>query len=71
VASPVLLIVVDSIVPSVFVPVEEVNPVAKVVTPLTLGMVALLIVAVEIVAVPIVAVPVEDVMFDPKVTLPS
>jgi hypothetical protein len=71
VASPVLLIVVEAIVPSVFVPVEEVKPVANVVTPFILGMVALLIVAVLIVAVPIVAVPVDDVMFDPKVIAPS
>ena len=71
VASPVLLIVVEAIVPIVFVPVEEVKPVAKVVAPLILGIVALLIVAVLIVAVPIVAVPVDDVMLDPKVIAPS
>jgi hypothetical protein len=70
VASPVLLIVVDSIVPSVFVPVEEVKPVAKVVTPLILGIVAELIVAVLIVAVPIVAVPVVAEMLELKVATP-
>ena len=69
--TPVLVKVVEAIVPRVFVPVEEVNPVAKVVTPFILGMVAELIVAVLIVAVPIVAVPVDDVMFDPKVIAPS
>jgi len=62
VTRPVLLIVVEAIVPSVFVPVEEVKPVAKVVTPLIVGIVAVLIVAVLIVAVPIVAVPVEAVI---------
>jgi hypothetical protein len=56
VAKPVLLIVVEAIVPSVFVPVEEVKPVEKVVMPLIAGIVAVLIVAVLIVAVPIVAV---------------
>jgi hypothetical protein len=76
VTTPVLLIVEDSIVPIVFVPVEEVNPVAKVVIPLILGIVAVEIVAVEIVAVlaesvPIVAVPVDIVTFDPNVTAPS
>ena len=71
VARPVLLIVVEAIVPSVFVPVEDVKPVAKVVAPLILGIVALLIVAVLIVAVPKVAVPVEAVMLDPKVIAPS
>jgi hypothetical protein len=76
VPTPVLLIVAEAIVPSVFVPVEEVKPVAKVDTPRMLGIVAVEIVAVEIVAVladsvPIVAVPVEAVMFDPNVTLPS
>jgi hypothetical protein len=75
VPNPVLLMVVDAIVPSVFVPVEDVKPVAKVDTPRMLGIVAVLIVAVEIVAVPadnvpIVAVPVEAVMFEPKVTAP-
>jgi hypothetical protein len=48
--------VVDAIVPSVFVPVEDVKPVAKVDTPRMLGIVAVEIVAVEIVAVLIVAV---------------
>jgi hypothetical protein len=48
--------VVDAIVPSVFVPVEDVKPVAKVDTPRMLGIVAVLIVAVLIVAVLIVAV---------------
>jgi hypothetical protein len=62
VPKPVLLIVAEAIVPSVFVPVEEVKPVAKVVTPLIVGIVAVLIVAVLIVAVPIVAVPVEAVI---------
>jgi len=76
VTMPVLLIVADSIVPIVFVPVEEVNPVAKVVTPLILGIVAVEIVAVEIVAVlaervPIVAVPVDIVTLVPNVTGPS
>jgi hypothetical protein len=71
VTRPLLLIVVEAIVPSVFVPVDEVKPVAKVETPLIVGIVAVLIVAVLIVAVPIVAVPVEAVMFEPKVTLPS
>ena len=52
VAKPVLLMVVDAIVPSVFVPVEDVKPVVKVVVPI----VAVLIVAVLIVAVLIVAV---------------
>jgi hypothetical protein len=75
VASPLLLIVVDAIVPSVFVPVEEVKPVANVVTPRMLGMVAVLIVAVEIVAVladrvPIVAVPVVADMLELKVAAP-
>jgi hypothetical protein len=68
---PVLLIVAEAIVPSVFVPVEDVKPVAKVVAPLILGIVALLIVAVLIVAVPIVAVPVDAVMLDPKVIAPG
>jgi hypothetical protein len=62
VTTPVLTIVVDSIVPRVLVPVEDVKPVANVVAPLILGIVALLIVAVLIVAVPIVAVPVEAVI---------
>ena len=70
VASPVLLIVVEAIVPSVFVPVEEVKPVANVVTPFILGMVALLIVAVLIVAVPIVAVPVVAEMLELNVATP-
>jgi hypothetical protein len=70
VASPVLLIVVEAIVPSVFVPVEEVKPVAKVVTPLIVGIVAVLIVAVLIVAVPIVAVPVVAEMLELKVATP-
>jgi hypothetical protein len=65
------LIVVEAIVPSVFVPVDEVKPVAKVETPRMLGIVAVEIVAVLADSVPIVAVPVEAVMFDPKVTLPS
>ena len=71
VARPLLLIVVEAIVPSVFVPVEEVKPVANVETPLIVGIVAVLIVAVLIVAVPIVAVPVEAVILDPKVIAPS
>ena len=76
VAKPVLLIVVDSIVPIVFVPVEEVNPVPNVVIPFILAIVAVLIVAVLIVAelivtVPIVEVPVDAVMLDPNVTAPS
>jgi hypothetical protein len=76
VARPVLLIVVEAIVPSVFVPVEDVKPVAKVETPRMFGIVAVLIVAVEIVAVPadrvpIVAVPVEAVMLVPKVAGPD
>jgi hypothetical protein len=75
VASPVLLIVVEAIVPSVFVPVEEVKPVAKVVTPLIAGIVAVLIVAVLIVAVLIVAVPIVTVpvvaeMLELKVATP-
>jgi hypothetical protein len=70
VTSPVLLIVVEAIVPSVFVPVEEVKPVAKVVMPLIVGIVAVLIVAVEIVAVPIVAVPVVAEMLELKVATP-
>jgi hypothetical protein len=76
VAKPVLLIVVEAIVPSVFVPVEDVKPVAKVETPRMLGIVAVLIVAVEIVAVPtdrvpIVAVPVEAVKLVPNVAGPD
>ena len=68
--------VVDAIVPSVFVPVEDVNPVANVDTPRIVGIVAVEIVAVEIVAVlaervPIVAVPVDIVTLDPNVTGPS
>jgi hypothetical protein len=75
VARPVLLIVVEAIVPNVFVPVEEVKPVAKVETPRMLGIVAVLIVAVEIVAVlivavPIVAVPVVAEMLELKVATP-
>jgi hypothetical protein len=70
VASPALLMVVDAIVPSVFVPVEEVKPVAKVVTPLIVGIVAVLIVAVLIVAVPIVAVPVVAEMLELNVATP-
>jgi hypothetical protein len=70
------LIVVEAIVPSVFVPVDEVKPVAKVETPRMLGIVAVLIVAVEIVAVPtdrvpIVAVPVEAVKLVPNVARPD
>jgi hypothetical protein len=53
---PVLLMVVDAIVPSVFVPVEDVKPVANVDTPRMFGIVAVLIVAVLIVAVLMVAV---------------
>ena len=76
VVSPLLLIVVEAIVPSVFVPVDEVKPVAKVETPRMLGIVAVLIVAVEIVAVPtdsvpIVAVPVDAVKLVPKVAGPD
>jgi hypothetical protein len=56
------LIVVEAIVPSVFVPVDEVNPVAKVETPLIVGIVAVLIVAVLIVAVLIVAVEIVAVL---------
>jgi hypothetical protein len=63
--------VVDSIVPSVFVPVEDVRPVAKVVTPLIVGIVAVLIVAVLADSVPMVAVPVDAVTLEPKVTAPS
>ena len=70
VTSPVLLIVVEAIVPNVFVPVEEVKPVAKVVAPLIVGIVAVLIVAVEIVAVPIVAVPVVAEMLELNVAAP-
>ena len=70
VTSPVLLIVVEAIVPIVFVPVEDVKPVAKVVTPFTVGIVAVLIVAVLIVAVPIVAVPVVAEMLELKVAAP-
>jgi hypothetical protein len=58
--------VVDAIVPRVFVPVEDVKPVVKVVAPI----VAVLIVAVLIVAVPIVAVPVDAVKLDDNVTAP-
>jgi hypothetical protein len=65
-----LLIVAEAIVPSVFVPVEDVKPVAKVVMPLIVGIVAVLIVAVEIVAVPIVAVPVVAEMLELKVATP-
>jgi hypothetical protein len=64
VTSPVLLIVVDSIVPIVFVPVEEVNPVEKVVIPLILGIVAVEIVAVLIVAVLTVAVLIVAVLIE-------
>jgi len=67
---PVLLIVAEAIVPSVFVPVEDVKPVEKVVTPLIVGIVALLIVAVLIVAVPIVVVPVVAEMLELKVAAP-
>ena len=68
--------VVDAIVPSVFVPVEDVKPVAKVDTPRMLGIVAVLIVAVLIVAVlaervPMVAVPVDAVRLEPNVIGPS
>jgi hypothetical protein len=75
VARPLLLIVVEAIVPSVFVPVEDVKPVAKVETPRMLGIVAVLIVAVEIVAVlivavPIVAVPVVAEMLELNVATP-
>jgi hypothetical protein len=62
--------VVEAIVPRVFVPVEEVKPVAKVVTPLIVGIVAVLIVAVLIVAVPIVAVPVVAEMLVLNVATP-
>jgi hypothetical protein len=65
-----LLIVAEAIVPSVFVPVEEVKPVEKVVTPLIVGIVAELIVAVLIVAVPIVAVPVVAERLELKVAAP-
>jgi len=71
VASPVLLIVVEAIVPSVFVPVEEVNPVAKVVAPIIVGIVAVLIVALPADSVPIVVVPVDMVTLVPNVTGPS
>ena len=86
VPKPVLLMVVDAIVPSVFVPVEDVKPVAKVDTPRMLGIVAVLIVAVLIVAVlivavlieavlaervPMVAVPVDAVRLEPNVIGPS
>jgi len=70
VTRPVLLIVAEAIVPSVFVPVEEVKPVAKVVTPLIVGIVAVEIVAVLIVAVPIVAVPAVAEMLELKVATP-
>ena len=72
VTSPVLLIVVDAIVPSVFVPVEDVKPVANVDTPRMFGIVAVLIVAVEIVAVLIVAVEIVAVLIVavPIVTVP-
>ena len=70
VPKPVLLIVAEAIVPSVFVPVEEVKPVEKVVTPLIVGIVAELIVAVLIVAVPIVAVPVVAERLELKVAAP-
>ena len=63
---PVLLIVAEAIVPNVFVPVEDVKPVVKVVAPI----VAVLIVAVLIVAVPIVAVPVVADMLELKVAAP-
>ena len=62
--------VLTEIVPSVLVPVEDVKPVAKVVTPLTVGIVAVLIVAVLIVAVPIVTVPVVAEMLELKVAAP-
>jgi hypothetical protein len=67
--------VLTEIVPSVLVPVEDVKPVAKVVTPLIVGIVAVLIVAVlivavEIVAVPIVTVPVVAEMLELKVAAP-
>ena len=71
VARPVLLIVVEAIVPSVFVPVEEVNPVAKVVAPIIVGIVAVLIVALPADSVPIVVVPVDMVTLVPNVTGPS
>jgi hypothetical protein len=54
---PVLLIVVDAIVPSVAVPVEAVMLVPKVAGP-------------DANSVPIVAVPVDAVRLDPKVTAP-
>jgi len=67
--------VVDAIVPSVFVPADEVKPVANVDAPRMLGIVAVLIVAVEIVAVlivavPIVAVPVVAEMLELNVATP-
>jgi hypothetical protein len=77
--------VLTEIVPSVLVPVEDIKPVAKVVTPLIVGIVAVLIVAVLIVAVlivavlivavlivavPIVTVPVVAEMLEPKVAAP-
>ena len=81
VAIPVLVKVVEAIVPRVLVPVEEVKPVVKVVAPIT--EVPSVFVPVEevkpvvntvapIVAVPIDAVPIEAVPIDavPKVFVP-
>ncbi len=58
VARPLLLIVVEAIVPSVAVPVDAVRFVPKVAGP-------------DANSVPIVAVPVDAVMLEPKVTSPS
>jgi hypothetical protein len=65
-----LLIVVEAIVPSVFVPVEEVKPVVKIVAPETVPIVAVPIDAVPIDAVPKVFVPVEEVKPVVKVVAP-
>ena len=75
VPTPVLVKVVEAIVPRVFVPVEEVKPVVNTVAPETVPIVAVLIVAsaidaVLIDAVPKVFVPVDEVKPVVKVVAP-
>ena len=70
VPTPVLVKVVEAIVPSVFVPVEEVKPVVNTVAPETVPIVAVLIVASAIDAVPKVFVPVDEVKPVVKVVAP-
>ena len=82
VASPVLLIVVETIVPIVAVPVEavrlvpnvagpEVNSVPIVAVPVDIVTLDPKVAGPEVNSVPIVAVPVDIVTFDPNVTGPS